>query len=136
MALSVLMKLPYMGNNIVLLAEIQSFVKGYGKALIENILSRTSNIWWCAEPASGQSLVDYYRQFGLREHVIGMSKWTNTPEHAFYRAIDEYHENIIVDNLRKADLEIEYGRIFDEILFSYMNRFGFDLSYMKFIISS
>lgn len=104
MALSVLKKFPYMGYDIILLAEIQAFTKGYGKLLIENILSRSKNIWWCASPDGGQSLVNYYRQFGLKEHLIKTSKWTNTPEYAFYKASDTEHEKIIIDNLLKADL--------------------------------
>ena len=35
-----------------------------------------------------------------------MSKWTNTPEYAFYKASDIYHEQMILNNLKKADLTL------------------------------
>ena len=59
MALAVLKK--YHDDGVILLAEVQSIVKGYGRPLIENILSRSRNIWWCADPDGGKSLVEYYR---------------------------------------------------------------------------
>ena len=59
MALAVLKK--YRDDGVILLAEVQSIVKGYGRPLIENILSRSRNIWWCADPDGGKSLVEYYR---------------------------------------------------------------------------
>lgn len=104
-ALAVLKKLPYM-PDVILLAEIQSIEKGYGKPLIENILLRSQNIWWCAEPAGGEDLLNYYRQFNCKEYLIKMSKWTNTPEYAFYKANDIYHEQMILNNLKKADLTL------------------------------
>lgn len=59
-ALAVLKKFSYM-PDVILLAEIQSIEKGYGKPLIENILLRSLNIWWCAEPEGGEDLLNYYR---------------------------------------------------------------------------
>ena len=107
MALAVLKR--YRDDGIILLAEIQSAVKGYGKPLIENILRRADNIWWCADPDGGEDLVSYYRQFtrlGVKEHLIRRSKWANgVPEYAFYKAEDSESEKIILDTLDMADME-------------------------------
>lgn len=107
MALAVLKR--YHDDGIILLAEIQSAVKGYGKPLIENILRRAGNIWWCADPDGGEGLVAYYRQFsglGVKEHLIAKSKWVGfRPEHAFYKAEDPDTEKIILGMLYKADAE-------------------------------
>lgn len=100
MALSVLKKIP---EGFILLAEIQSVIKGYGKLLLEDVLSRSKNIWWCADPTGGESLADYYRQFDVEEHLIKMSKWTNTPEHAFFKVSDDKHRQQILSELAKAD---------------------------------
>ena len=87
MALSVLKR--YHDDGIILLADIQAAVKGYGKSLIENILSKSENIWWCADPDGGESLIEYYRQFGIKEYLIKKSKWVNgRPEMAFYKTND------------------------------------------------
>ena len=102
MALSLLKKIP---ENFVLLAEFQTIVKGYGKLLLDDILSKSNNIWWCADPTGGESLVDYYRQFGLEEQLIKMSKWTNTPEYAFFKVSDAKHRQQILDVLAKADMK-------------------------------
>lgn len=104
MALAVLKK--YRDDGVILLAEVQSIVKGYGRPLIENILARSRNIWWCADPDGGESLVEYYRQFGVNEYLIRKSKWVgNRPEHAFYKAEDPKHEQIILNTLRHADAD-------------------------------
>ena len=107
MALAVLKR--YHDDGIILLAEIQSAVKRYGKPLIENILGRAGNIWWCADPDGGEDLVSYYRQFarlGVKEHLIRRSKWANgVSEYAFYKAEDSESEKIILDTLDMADME-------------------------------
>ena len=102
MALSLLKKIP---ENFVLLAAFQPIVPGYGKLLLDDILSKSNNIWWCADPTGGESLVDYYRQFGLEEHLIKMSKWTNAPEYAFFKVSDAKHRQQILDVLAKADMK-------------------------------
>jgi hypothetical protein len=102
MSLAVLKR--YHDDGVILLAEVQSAVKGYGQPLIENILSRSRNIWWCADPDGGESLVEYYRQFGVNEYLIRKSKWVgNRPEYAFYKVEDPEHERIILNTLRRAD---------------------------------
>ena len=104
MSLAVLKK--YRNDDVILLAEVQSAVRGYGRPLIENILSRSRNIWWCADPDGGESLVCYYRQFSVKEYLIRMSKWVGgRPETAFYKAEDPAAEKDILDTLRKADME-------------------------------
>ena len=99
-SLSLLKKIP---EDFVLLAEIQSIVKGYGKPLLEDILKRSFNIWWCSNPEGGEQLADYYRQFDVEEHLIRMSKWTNSPEYAFFKVTDDEHRKQILDVFDKAD---------------------------------
>ena len=104
MSLAVLKK--YHDDDVILLAEVQSIVKGYGRPLIENILARSRNIWWCADPDGGKSLLEYYRQFGLKEYLIRKSKWVDgRPETAFYKAKDPEAEQVILRTLRAADME-------------------------------
>jgi hypothetical protein len=103
-SLAVLKK--YRDDGIILLAEVQSAVKGYGRPLIEDILSRSRNIWWCADPDGGDTLADYYRSFGVEEYLINRSKWVSgRPEIAFYKAEDPEAERIILKTLRAADME-------------------------------
>lgn len=104
MAIALLKKIP---KGFILLAEFQAVVKGYGKLLLEDILSKSKNIWWCADPEGGESLADYYRQFDLEEHLIKLSKWTNTQEYAFFKVTDEQHRKQILDQLDKADMTSE-----------------------------
>jgi len=103
-ALSVLKKIP---KGFILLAEIQSIIKGYGKLLIKNILNRSKNIWWCTDPTGGDDLVNYYRQFNVEEHLIKMSKWTYSPEYAFFKVSDDKHRAQILDTFDKADMSSE-----------------------------
>ena len=106
LALAVLKK--YRNDGVILLAEVQSIIKGYGRPLIENILARSRNIWWCVDPDGGESLVEYYRQFAASEYLIKKSKWVEgRPEYAFYKAEDVEHEQIILNTLRKADMDDE-----------------------------
>lgn len=103
-ALAVLKK--YRDDGVILLAEVQSAVRGYGGPLMEDILSRSRNIWWCADPDGGESLVRYYRRFGVNEYLIRKSKWVGgRPETAFYKAEDPYAERRILATLRAADME-------------------------------
>lgn len=144
----------YRDDGLILLAEIQSILTGYGKPLLENILSRAANIWWCADPDGGERLADYYRQFaglGIREHLIRKSKWLTVPgpEYAFYKA-DPEHERVVLDTLEKADMASSkyvperlsrragrgvYQTEIDSVLAGYRELFGFDLSYMEFRVS-
>lgn len=103
-ALAVLKK--YRDDGVILLAEVQSAVRGYGGPLIEDILSRSRNIWWCADPDGGESLVRYYRRLGVNEYLIRKSKWAGgRPETAFYKAEDPDAERKILATLRAADME-------------------------------
>ena len=83
--------------------------------MIEDILSRSRNIWWYADSDGRESLVRYYRRFGVNEYRIGRSKWVDgRPEIAFYKAEDPEAERKILATLRAADMESpEYrpGRI-------------------------
>ena len=63
-ALSYLNKTP---KGCILIAEVQSAVKGFGRILIEDILSRGSAVWLKANPEGGEKLLEYYRSFELEE---------------------------------------------------------------------
>lgn len=103
MALAVLKK--YRDDGLALLAEVQSIIKGYGRPLIYDILSRSRNIWWCADPDGGEGLVEYYRQFGLEEYFIKRSKWVEgRPEFAFFKVEDEEHRQVVLNTLAAADM--------------------------------
>jgi len=112
MSLSVLKRMPQDADlgirDIVLLAEIQSIVSGYGKPLIEEILSRYPNVWWAAEPDGGEELKEYYRQFvggrfGMKELKVRLSGWSGKPQSFFWRADDRNREKLIVGLLKSVE---------------------------------
>ena len=102
LALSYLNKVP---DDCVLIAQVSSVAKGFGKVLIENILSRAKDVWWAVDPEGGNGLLEYYRNnFGdIAEEVeLSRSKWPAT--HFFVRAGGDDLVKI-TDMLRKAEAE-------------------------------
>lgn len=84
LALAYLNKVP---EDFILIAQVSSVVRGYGKPLIENIIEMSKNLWWAANPNGGEKLVDYYRQFGLKEVTFDNVKWVDgRSETFFYKA--------------------------------------------------
>lgn len=84
LALAYLNKVP---EDFVLIAQVSSVVRGYGKPLIEKIIEMSRNLWWAANPDGGKKLVDYYRQFGLKEVTFDNVKWVDGwSETFFYKA--------------------------------------------------
>ena len=134
MALSVLKKIPT--DDIVLLAEIQTVIKGYGKLLITNILSHAKNIWWACDVNGGEKLLHYYRQFdGLIQTHIKASRWADLKfQTIFYKATDDEHADMIRSVVKKADV-LNYRKLFNEIVDAYKNKYNIDLSYMTYRIS-
>lgn len=61
-------------EKFILIAQIQCVIHGFGKPLIEKIISLSRNLWLVADPDGGESLLDYYRQFGLKETTNGHGK--------------------------------------------------------------
>lgn len=101
LALSYLNKVPK-EHNFILIAEIQSIIRGYGKILIENLLSTCDNIWWAADPEAKKTLIDYYRQFkrfGVKEKTLVESKFSKNgkDETFFFKCSDDRHERVIRD---------------------------------------
>lgn len=94
LALSYLNKVP---DGFILIAEIQSVFKGYGKVLIENILSLCDNAWLLCDPTAKKSLAKYYRQFGLRETVRKRTKWHDGETHFFWQAKDAESKGELMD---------------------------------------
>lgn len=84
LALSYLNKTP---DDYVLVAQISCVVPGYGRCLLEDIISRSDAMWLAADPTAGSALVDYYRTFGLEEVILDHSKWANgNKQHFFLKA--------------------------------------------------
>ena len=72
--------------NDCYICEIQSFQKGFGKWLIQQILKNKTNVWLMANPGIDE-LLTFYRDlaFNLKEHVVENSIY-DTPTHFFYQA--------------------------------------------------
>ena len=94
LALCVLREFP---EGIMYLREIQSLYKGYGKNFIQLLLDKYNNFWWTADYSSGEELLNYYRQFDVKEYNIGPTKWSNgIDHHIFYKADNKHNENKII----------------------------------------
>lgn len=76
LALCYLNKVP---DGFILVAEVQCVVKGYGKVLLEHVFAKAHDCWLAADPTGGESLLAYYRQFGLKEFGMKKSKWCGVP---------------------------------------------------------
>lgn len=93
-------------NGIILLAEIQSFVKGFGAPLIRRIISKAENLWFAVDPNGGMDLVEYYRQFGIFECKLEHSRWADgNRQYFFYKASDDQHADMILKFIGKANLD-------------------------------
>ena len=84
-ALSYLNKTP---EGCILIAEVQSAIKGFGRILIEDILSRSSAVWLKANTEGGEKLLEYYRSFGLKEVEAD-------GHHFFIKAYGRNEDNIV-----------------------------------------
>lgn len=94
LALSYLNKTP---ANCVLVAEISCIVPGYGRLLLQDIINRSSAMWLAADPRAEDTLLDYYRTFGLEEVVLDHSKWVDgREEHFFLKASGKSRDKILL----------------------------------------
>ena len=101
LALAYLNKVP---DGFILIAQVNSVVKGYGRKLIDVISGKASNLWLAADPAGGETLLEYYRTFDcFKEIRLKHSKWVaGQPESFFYKTSDAEREDELVDWLRNS----------------------------------
>lgn len=68
--------------------EFDSFIKGGGKKLLLEIITRYKKVVLMANPTASGDLVDYYRQpvFKFKEYSIDSSVYDGKPLHFFYTA--------------------------------------------------
>ena len=93
LALSYLNKTP---GDCILVAQITCIVHGYGRDLLNDIIKRSKAMWLAADPTASESLLEYYRTFGLEEVVLAHSKWAGgREEHFFYKADGEQQDQIL-----------------------------------------
>ena len=81
-------------KGIIYLREIQSLYKSYGKIFIQMLLDKYNNFWWTADYSSGEELLNYYRQFNVKECNIGPTKWSNGIDHHIFYKTDNKHDEI------------------------------------------
>lgn len=84
-ALSYLNKTP---KGCILIAEVQSAIKGFGRVLIEDIITRSSAMWLKVDSNGGERLLEYYRSFGLEEIEAN-------GQHFFLKANGKKRDNIV-----------------------------------------
>lgn len=93
LALSYLNKTPV---DCVLVAQISCVVPSYGRLLLQDIIDRSRAMWLAADPTAEDTLLDYYRTFGLEEVVLDHSKWADgKAEHFFLKADGELRDRIL-----------------------------------------
>lgn len=64
--------------------------------LLQNIINKSCAMWLAADPKAEDTLLDYYRTFGLEEVVLDHSKWANgKEEHFFFKANGKSREKIL-----------------------------------------
>lgn len=69
---------------------------GYGKILLQDIINKSCAMWLAVDPEAEDTLLDYYREFGLEEVVLDHSKWADgKEEHFFLKASGNSREKIL-----------------------------------------
>lgn len=92
-ALSYLNKTP---ADCILVTQISCVVPSYGRLLLQDIINRSCAMWLAADPTAEDTLLDYYRKFGLEEVVLDNSKWADgKEEHFFLKASGKNREKIL-----------------------------------------
>lgn len=99
LALSYLNKTP---NDCILITQISCVVPGYGRLLLQDIINRSEAVWLAADPTSEDTLLDYYRTFGLEEVVLNHSKWANGKEEHFFLKANGKNRDKILDTIEHA----------------------------------
>lgn len=96
LAVCILKKYP--NEEIIYVNELMAIEKGKGKDLIQMLLDKYPNIWWTADYNGGESLLDYYRKFGLKEINLGPTVWSGKNDHhVFYQVSSKENEKMILD---------------------------------------
>lgn len=57
-------------EGVNFLVEMQTFKKGIGKKLLQFLMKKFKEFYWMSDPDSGDKLVKFYEQFGLKHHTI------------------------------------------------------------------
>lgn len=93
LALSYLNKTP---DECILVAQISCVVPSYGRLLLQDIINRSNALWFAADPTAEDTLLDYYKTFGLEEVVLDHSKWADgKEEHFFLKASGKSRDKIL-----------------------------------------
>lgn len=101
LALSYLNKTP---DDCILVAQISCVVPSYGRLLLQDIIDRSSAMWLAADPTAKDTLLDYYRTFGLEEVVLKHSKWADgKEEHFFFLKADGKSKDRILNMIEGAN---------------------------------
>ena len=87
-------------DDCMLIAEIQSFVKGYGKVLLGHLSFKYRNVWLAVDPDGGKSLSRYYqgilKQFGWEEVVVQNSKFNHRlPQSFWFKAGNKQNADVL-----------------------------------------
>ena len=99
LALSYLNKTP---DECILVAQISCIVPSYGRLLLQDIINRSNAMWLAADPTAEDTLLDYYRTFGLEEVVLDHSKWTDGKEEHFFLKAEGKSRDKILDTIESA----------------------------------
>jgi len=87
MALSYLNKVP---EGCICVAELQCIQHGFGRILLDDIVSKSKAVWLVADPSGGEKLLEYYRSFGFEETLLDRGGWGDpTPRRIFYKTDDQ-----------------------------------------------
>ena len=99
LALSYLNKTPV---DCVLVSQISCVVPSYGRLLLQDIISRSNAMWLAADPTAEDTLLDYYRTFGLEEVVLDHSAWADGKEEHFFLKANKINRDKILKLLDNA----------------------------------
>lgn len=99
LALSYLNKTP---ADCVLVAQISCVVPSYGRLLLQDIIDRSGAMWLAKDPTAEDTLLDYYRTFGLEEVVLDHSKWADGKEEHFFLKANGKSREKILDTIESA----------------------------------
>ena len=99
LALSYLNKTP---ADCVLVTHISCIVPSYGRLLLQDIINRSNAMWLAADPLAEDTLLDYYRTFGLEEIVLDHSKWADEKEEHFFLKAEGNSRDKILDTIESA----------------------------------
>ena len=91
--------------------EVESFEKGAGKRLIQDIIARFGQVFLLADVNADENLLKYYRQsdFNFREHVVPYSDW-GCPAHFFLTQDCGEDVSYYIDDMYSATSHLDKKR--------------------------